>query len=114
MQTHLKNEREFMLRFGVHEIPQDDWAWSVIDGEDGGKGQHDDCSAGFHEFVWVDEVWEYVCFFCLTVDEFFSDESSMDSIDERFYGCGGPSEGRKVVDDLEPKPDVDSQNEDDE
>lgn len=115
VEARLKNEEHFMLRFGVDEIPQADWAWSVIDGKDGGKVQHDDCASGYHEFVWMEKVWEYVCFFCLTVDEYSSgDESSMDSLDRRFFGCEGPGEGGKMVDDLEPMADTDSQNEADE
>lgn len=114
MQTRLKNESEFTRRFGVDDIPQADWAWSIIDGKDGGKSRHEDCIDGYHEYVWMDEAWDYVCFFCLTVEDFASDESIVDSEDDWLIPCLKGIGGGKMDDDLEPKSDSDSQNEDDE
>lgn len=103
-----------MLRFGIDEIPEADWAWSIRKGQDGGQGKHDDCVCGFHEFVWMQQVWEYVCFFCLYVEEFSSDDESLDSEDDGWVVCPKVIDGRMMDDDLEPKSDSDSQNDDDE
>lgn len=82
VQARLKNEEELVLNFGMDEIPQPDWAWSIIDGKDGGRERHGDCVRGYHEFVWMFEVWEHVCFFCLKAEELSDDEAILDMEDE--------------------------------
>lgn len=107
------NENDCVLKFGVNDIPQSDRAWSVIAREDGGRGRHGDCVRGYHEFVWMPEVCEHVCFFfCLNVEEVISDVASFDSDDEWLVGCPKGMDGKFLPDDLEPKYDPDSQNED--
>lgn len=113
MQARLKNEEEFEWTFGVEQIPYADWAWSIINGKDGGRERHDDCVRGFHEFVWMSEVCDHVCFFCLKVEEFSEDES-MGYAEDDWCMPQVKGHGRKVADELEPKSGTDSQNEDDE
>lgn len=95
------HERDFVLRFGLDVIPFSEWAWSVIRGKDGGRQRHDDCVRGFHEFVWMEEVNRYVCFFCLAVEDIPSGEDDFDSEDERMIGplkCKGCKKlGAKAV-----------------
>lgn len=106
------DENDFIMKFGVDDIPQADWAWRVIAGEDGGRRQHDECRQGFHEYVWMPEVWEHVCFFCLAVEEVNSEDLGFDSDDEWLFGRPNVKHGRFLADELEPMYDPDSQNED--
>lgn len=90
------HECDFVLRFGVDDIPHVDWAWSIIMGKDGGRERHDDCMRGYHEFVWMNEVREYVCFFCLSVEEVPSEEDEFDSENEWLIGPLKGKGGKKA------------------
>lgn len=78
VQAHIRNEDEFVRKYGVDEFPSCEEAWSIIRGKDGGRQMHEDCLAGFQEFLWIPKIKEHVCFFCLGVDDMVVEENEFD------------------------------------
>lgn len=75
MQFRITNSEEFELKYGEGNFPTADYAWSIVRGEDGGREKYKDCKHGCHDFEWMYEIGQYVCTFCLAVDDVVEPES---------------------------------------
>lgn len=74
-----------MLRYRNVEEPRNDEVWEMIESGVGAADQYAVCAEGRHEFEWLPEVMEHLCYFCLYTQ---GDSESED---------GDPEEPRIVV-----------------
>lgn len=87
----VQREEEFELEYGETHFPSEDYTWKMIESEEGGLEQFEDCRRGFHDYEWMAAICDYVCFFCLDVEPRVQEDEDFDSHDEFLIGAINPT-----------------------